>query len=249
MLRRLLVKISNLCEVLQLPHGLKLKLTEPAFCRLDLVVCTRLRASGVFPGSIVDVGANIGQFALAATTIWPGVPIISFEPIPEAFAGLQETARRHPAITPVCAALGASRGRATFHLASHSQSSSLLPLGAPHRSAYTHIRETGTLELEVSTLADELPRYPGPEPRLLKLDVQGYESQVLAGAGAGLRAFRWILLETSSRPMYEGEVPFRRIYQQLEEAGFELLTPTQLHITPGGAIGQFDALFEQTTPA
>lgn len=241
--KALLSKLSNLLEICAIPRGLALRQKEPAFSRFDLALCLRLRNSGVSPASIVDVGANIGQFALAAAVIWPGASIVSFEPLPEAFATLSATARRHPAITPVQLALADSAGEADFHVTSQTQSSSLLPLGRRHLETYTSIRETGTIRIPVSTLAAELPKHPGPAPRLLKLDVQGAESRVLAGAGPALREFKWILLETATTPMYEGEAVFDDICRQLLPLGFRFETPVHIHLSPAGAIGQFDALF------
>ncbi|GAB4249624.1 MAG: FkbM family methyltransferase [Candidatus Methylacidiphilales bacterium] len=243
MLETVLDKISNLCDILRLPGGLSAKLTEQAYSRADLALCYRLKRAGIVPGSILDVGANIGQFALSATLTWPGVPIVSFEPLPDAFASLSTTARRHPAITPVRLALSDAPGETDFHVTNQTQSSSLLPLGRRHLDTYQTIRETGTIRVTVSTLSAELPKHPGPPPRLLKLDVQGAESRVLAGGGISLKEFQWILLETATSPMYEGEVTFDDISRQLQPLGFRFETPVHIHLSPSGTIGQFDALF------
>jgi FkbM family methyltransferase len=221
---------------------------EAAYSRSDLDVCKRLLRSGIEPRCIVDAGANIGQFALAATTVWPGIPIHSFEPLPAALAGLRDLASRHPHILPSGCALGAEPGTAKLRVTSYDLSSSLLPLHAHHRELYPDITETDAVEVEVRTLAQIVPELSGPDPRLLKLDVQGFEHRVLAGAGPDLAAFRWILLETSTTPMYEGEILFDDLNAFLRGRGFRFRSPVHIHPTPAGGIGQFDALFERIAP-
>jgi FkbM family methyltransferase len=243
MARGFLKKISNLCEILTLPGGLLAKLTEPSYSRTDLAVCHRLRLAGIQPGTLVDVGANVGQFAFAAATTWPGVPIYSFEPVPDAYARLQDLARRCPAIHPANRALGSTPGRAEIRVTNQTQSSSLLPLHHHHRELYPDIREATRIDVEVSTLEKESAALQGPPPFFLKLDVQGFESAVLSGAGPFLDRCRWILLETSTRPMYEGEVVFPELCRQLSGHGFSFVSPLHIHFSASGAIGQFDAIF------
>ncbi|MEI6493982.1 MAG: FkbM family methyltransferase [Verrucomicrobiota bacterium] len=239
-------KIANLCEMLQWPGGLRLKFAERSFSLGDFRVCNRLKSSGVFPEAIYDVGANIGQFALSAANIWPGVPIFSFEPVPSAFGELVKLAARYPAIHPIPMALGAEAGTAVMHVTNQTQSSSLLKLHRNHLEMYPEIRESETREVQVGTLAAQLNAISSPPPRLLKLDVQGFEAAVIRGAEESLKEFRWILLETATRPMYKGEVLFGELCEILAAQGFRFVSPFYIHFSKKGAIGQFDALFETT---
>jgi len=237
-------KIANLCEMVQLPDALKLKLSESSFNLGDFRVCRRLKNSGVMPASVFDVGANVGQFALSAASVWPKVPVFSFEPVPRAFLELEKLATRFPAIRPISLALGSAVAQAQMHVTNQTQSSSLLRLHKNHLDAYPEIRETESFDVAVSTLAIQLAELTAPAPRLLKLDVQGFESRVLDGAGETLKEFRWILLETATRPMYEGEVLFEPLCAFLAERGFRFVAPFHIHFSQTGAVGQFDALFE-----
>ncbi|NJK90797.1 MAG: FkbM family methyltransferase [Blastochloris sp.] len=97
--------------------------------------------------------------------------------------------------------------------------------------------------MPVSTLEEESYITSLPEPRLLKLDVQGYEAQVLRGGGKTLALFQWILLETSTKPMYLGETLFEDLVALLKSQGFAFNTPVHIHLSETGAIGQFDAIF------
>lgn len=238
-------KLSNLCEMLLLPNGLRLKLCEKSFNLGDFRVCCRLRAAGVMPASVYDVGANVGQFALSAANVWPGIPIFSFEPVPSAFSELEKLASKYQTIRPMPIALGAEPGMAVMHVTNQTQSSSLLKLHRNHLEAYPDIREEETPEVPVSTLAAQLDSLASPAPRLLKLDVQGFEASVLHGAGRALKEFQWILLETSTRPMYEGETLFEELCSILVKSGFRFVAPFHIHFSQSGAVGQFDALFER----
>lgn len=243
MSRTLGAKLQGLGQILALPGGLRLKLTESAFCRHDLGICHALAQAGVGPNTVVDVGANMGQFALAARTVWPAAVIHSYEPLPEAVEALRALSSRHPDLKVHECALAAEPGRRTLRVTSNSVSSSLLPLGRQHRERYPQVRECGTVEVEVRTLEQEAVPGWGPAPRLLKLDVQGLELDVLRGGEKILREFAWILLETCAEPMYEGEAPFEPLRAWLAERGFRFAGPVFLHPTPSGAPGQFDALF------
>jgi FkbM family methyltransferase len=238
-----LSKLSNLLTICQLPNGLRLKFTEPSFGLADLEVCASLCQAGVQPRSIYDVGANVGQFALAATTVWPQTPVHSFEPVPSAFEQLQKLANKYTSIHPSRLALGKSVGTVAMNVTNHTASSSLLKLHQNHRDLYPHVAESATIQVEVSTVAEQLKRIPVIAPALLKLDVQGFESEVLKGAGDSLSRFRWILLETSTSPMYENEVLFQEICGLLSGKGFDFTYPVQIHLADSGAFGQFDALF------
>ena len=55
---------------------------------------------------------------------------------------------------------------------------------------------------------------------LLKIDVQGYENKVLKGAENILSLVKVVIVETSFRELYEGQVLFADIYQLLSKQGF-----------------------------
>ena len=87
---KILTKIRNLCEIASHPESIRLKMKEPALDLATFRLCLRLRNQGINPSVIFDVGANAGQFAVAATTIWPSARILSYEPQRKVF-GLLET--------------------------------------------------------------------------------------------------------------------------------------------------------------
>jgi hypothetical protein len=64
--------------------------------------------------------------------------------------------------------------------------------------------------------------YVAPEDRIfLKIDTQGFEPKVMAGAGDLLARLCGVQLEMSLVPCYEGEVGYREMIDRLATAGFE----------------------------
>ncbi len=173
----LLRKAGTLIEVLHYHDGLALRLSEPSFEPGPFRVCSRLRSAGVIPGTVFDVGANVGQFALAACKCFPAAQVHSYEPLARAYRELEGLASRYPRISPQRAALGRAPGRLKLVVTSNLQSSSLLRLHRNHREAYPDVVDQGIEDVDVRTLVGELGERTFPEPMLLKLDVQGYESE------------------------------------------------------------------------
>jgi FkbM family methyltransferase len=198
----------------------------------------------IVPKTILDVGANVGQFAVACTKIFPGVVVHSFEPLPLCVKELKGNVARLRGVRVYPVALGEQEGEVTMHVNSHSHSSSILGLGERHRKAFPDAREVQTIRVAISTLDRELKSVPLEDPILLKLDVQGYEAQVLEGATETLKKVDYVLLEASFRPLYEGEETFMEIARMMEDLGFEFLRPIAWLSDPhNGEVLQMDALF------
>jgi FkbM family methyltransferase len=226
-----------------LPGGLRLKLSQPAFYWGDFQMVLGLRAAQIEPKTIFDVGANRGQFGLAAAAAYPQAEIHCYEPLPRPYKELARAFRSNPRVHCHPLALADRQGTAQIRVASQDQSSSLLPMHANHHRAYPHITEGEPTEISLTTLEDEIQRIQPVGPILLKIDTQGYEWPVIQGAGAAISKIQWLLLETSTQPMYEGEVLFEELGQRLSGLGFRFLFPAEIHRNLEGAPDQFDALF------
>lgn len=198
---------------------------------------------GIYPQSIFDIGANEGQFAIGATSVFPNAKIYSYEPGSAAFGRLKEAFGSMPRVELNKIAVGKEVGEATLHLATSDQSSSLLLFHSNHLEAYPAIREISKEVVPVSTLEKELRSKLPLEPILLKIDTQGFEFQVLEGAREELQNVKWIVFETTTRPMYQGEMLFSDIASWLQERGFTFAGPVELHVDTIGRPCQFDALF------
>lgn len=201
---------------------------------------------GVAPQTVLDVGANLGQFAIPASYAWPNAAIHCVEPLPEAVSYLEARARLRPQIHVHPVAVGAAAGTVTLHVNANSGSSSVLPLGDVHRAAFPNAVEAGNITVPIETLDALFADADLRPPILLVIDVQGFEFAVLTGAERLLRSVEWVILEASTRPMYDGERPIGDLLATMQSAGFALQAFVgRLEDPSTGAIVQVDPLFRR----
>lgn len=177
---------------------------------------------------VFDVGANRGQFRdfLRAHVGYRG-PVVSFEAIPELGEFLRQRAASEDPLWQIESyALGRVAGTASFNVMRGEQFSSFLQ---PDHHAVDRFRDINqvqtTVDVELRTLAEVAPallaRYRARSP-YLKLDTQGFDLEVAAGAGEALRAFVALQTEASVQPIYQGMPDFATAIQTFREKGFEL---------------------------
>jgi FkbM family methyltransferase len=172
--------------------------------------------------------------------------IHAFEPLPEVGEALARHCARYPEIVVHRMALGAAEGQAVLHVNAHSQSSSLLALQARHLAVFPDAREQSDVVVKVGRLDETLADEPLPAPVLLKVDTQGYEADVLAGATGVLDRLDYVVLETSFTPLYEDERIFREILTLMESLSFVFTRPVgSLRDPHTGEYLQMDALFRR----
>jgi FkbM family methyltransferase len=127
------------------------------------------------PGDLfVDVGANVGSYTVLAARV-TGAHCIAIEPLPATFAHLEDNLRIN-CITHLTCALNVGLGLA----------SGRLPFTSSFDTA-NHVsvdRDERVVEMEVRTLDDVVG---DRVPSLIKIDVEGFETQVLAGGARTLR--------------------------------------------------------------
>ena len=213
----------NALAYLQNPRALRARLSWPHFNWSIYRTLDRLRRGGASYGTIVDVGANVGVFSVAAMEFFPGAKIEAFEPVPgcrEAFLRNVSRVGTPPRLWPI--ALGRQRSRVKFHVNEHTPSSSVLPLLPEHEMEFQYARQTTPLDVEVGTLDDLIPEIGPKRPCLLKIDVQGYELEVLSGGLRFLESVDHVIVECSVRPLYEGAPFAEEVIVTLSKHGFSL---------------------------
>jgi len=237
-------KILRYLDLLLDPSAVRALLAWPRFSITSFKMISALDRQGILPRTVVDVGANAGQFAIASAMIFSKVVVHSFEPVPEAFSALKENVKALPNIKVYPFALGERRGSCELHVNSHSLSSSILEIDRSHMEAFPDEQQVRTIEVELTTLDAVFDDIDLEPPVLLKLDVQGYEAKTLAGATRTLARCDFVVLEASFKPMYQGEVPFTEILEIMKQKDFEFLRPVGCLSHPKtGEILQIDALF------
>jgi FkbM family methyltransferase len=138
---------------------------------------------------IIDVGANVGQFATAAKLFFPSAQVESFEPDPLVFNQLEVNVRNFEDVKVHELGIGDKNETKEFYVHELSLMSSFKKYPGYHYDA------SDIKRLKISTLDDqELFKEPID---LLKIDVEGYEANVLEGAKKTLKKAKYLLMEVS----------------------------------------------------
>lgn len=174
---------------------------------------------------LFDVGANEGQFAFEAVASGYKGRVVSVEPSRKAHASLLKRAGKFGKwhVASRCA-LGAKSGQGTLNIAANSMSSSLRPMKALHAEAAPGAHYISAETVGVSTFDALFDSYASPDDRgiILKVDVQGHEDAVLAGADQSLSRVSAILMELSLVDLYEGQSLLPDHILALAAIGFKL---------------------------
>lgn len=195
---------------------------------------------------IFDVGANTGQYGKRIRKAGYLGTIVSFEPISSAHVELLETSHRDSKwLVHKKSAIGNINGSAEIRVSSNSVSSSLLAMADAHLNAAPESLYKTSETVEMETL-DKIGAtyFQGHKIIGLKIDVQGYEMEVLRGAKDVITKFDFIQLEMSLTELYKEQVMYFEIDEYLRNFGF-----TIWGMIPGfrdsrnGRLLQYDGLY------
>lgn len=196
------------------------------------------------PRVIYDVGANVGTWTLLAKALYPDAQVHAFEPLPlhtgkfRAATGALSGVHLHEI------GLGSRAARMEMKVTDFSDASSLLPLTMAGKQQW-NLEQVEEVPIQIERLDDWVTRHQLPPPDLIKLDVQGFELEVLRGAERALAQTKAVLLEASFQNFYQGQCRFDELVSWLAGSG--------LHVCAfghGTALGrplvQSDVLFSRT---
>ncbi len=201
-----------------------------------------LTARGI--DTVLDIGANVGQFAVMTRRAGFDGRIISCEPLAGAYAELAARAARDEAWTARHTAVGREPGELRINVSANSFSSSALPMTAAHRDNAPGSEYVATETAPVTTVAALVAEHDvAPERALLKVDTQGFEDEVLAGAGDLVDRFAALQLELSFVELYRGQRLFDEVYAELRGRGFRIQSLEPGFSAEDGRLLQVDGLF------
>jgi len=171
---------------------------------------------------VVDVGANEGQWLSALLRFVSVDEVDAFEPNPPVFKRLQARMAGRPEVRCHPEAAGARREKLTIHTAEQSEFSSFLEVSDLVRHEYGERAGEVAKEFEVQVVPLDDALDGGEVIDLLKIDVEGFQPAVLAGAKETLRRTRVVLIEAYFVSHFKGDVTFGELSRLLiEEHGFE----------------------------
>jgi FkbM family methyltransferase len=198
---------------------------------------------------VFDIGAHVGNYANALFARGYRGRIVSFEPGTVARGELiraaesnsrWEVAERY--------AIGDHDGEIEMQMSVDSRTNSILPVLETCVEAFPGARRVTSERVKMRSIDSIFSEYIGhSQAPFLKLDVQGYEDRLLAGAERSLPKIRGIQIELSLAPLYEGQLLFPEMLERLNSLGFELFA-----LLPGftdhrtGKLLQLDGVFFRT---
>ena len=208
---------------------------------------TMLGLSNLNIHTIIDCGANKGQFAKLSSDLFPLAKLFCFEPMEAAFEELNLWAKtQNKRVHCFKFALGDVDGEIEMYLHDeHSQSSSILTTTSHAHQIYPQTKKQSIKKVRLSTLDNALNPYLREMPQniLLKLDVQGYEDRVLRGGIEILKKASACILEISLESLYEGQADFYQLTSYLSEMNYAYAGNLDQIYGSDGQVIFFDALY------
>ena len=198
--------------------------------------------------TVIDVGANIGQFAVDGSELYPDAVIYSFEPLPGPYNQLLINTKSFSKFNPYNIALSDHKGTTKMYSNEFSQSSSILEMAESHKKAFPHTTNATPVKVQVETLDAIFNGVELDTDILLKIDVQGSEKQVLDGGKETLQKVKVIIIETSYISLYKDQPLFEDVHDYLAKVGFRFHGNLGQLIHPiDGSILQGDSIFIKNT--
>lgn len=196
---------------------------------------------------LLDVGANTGQYAKQMRAIGYRGNLVSIEPLSDAFTRLEKAADCDTDWRVFNCALGEFDGETEINIAGNSHSSSMLAMHSNHLKAAPASKFVNTQVTKVHRLDTFWEEIHRDERNVwLKVDVQGFERNVLDGAKNSLKYIDVIQLEMSCVTLYEGELLYGGMCELLASLGYQLVAVEPGYSDPEtGEMLQFDGIFHK----
>ena len=194
---------------------------------------------------IIDVGANSGQFSKVASFHFPNAIMHVFEPLPNLYPKIEKIFKGKQNISTYNLALGNESGTIKFNQNEFGHISSVLNISSDNVH-YPKGSELNQIDVEIKTL-DSLSLFDGKNKgtSLLKLDVQGYELEVLKGGEKTLTILDYILVEANLEQLYVNQPSFTQVNNYLNSKGFELSDMLDFNLGAKNKYIEIDLLYKK----
>jgi len=168
--------------------------------------------------TVIDIGANSGQFSQSIRKAMPYIPIIAFEPIDAEYNKLMSKFRKDNNFQAYNIALGNKTGVIDFEINEFSPTSSFLEYTDNQRSYFPITGKTKKSKVKIKKIDDVL-KFKNNDV-LLKIDVQGFEKEVILGGLELLKHVSVIYIECSFKEFYKDQPLFEDIHNILSQNSF-----------------------------
>lgn len=219
------------------------RLTRAFVYHQVLAAAEHRRVLGRDLATVIDIGANRGQFALAVRRWAPRARVISFEPLPGPSRVFRKVFAKDDHVTLHQTAIGPKLEQRRMHLSKRDDSSSLLPITSVQTTAFPGTVEVATLDVPVGPLCEFVRADQLKQNAMLKLDVQGFEYEALIGCQSLLTYFQWVYCECSFIMLYAGQKMASDVIAWIAGQGFSLDDIQNPVYNDAGRCIQADLLF------
>jgi FkbM family methyltransferase len=200
---------------------------------------------------VLDVGANVGQFAGFLRRSGYKGQIVSFEPVKTTYLALEVAAAADPLWNIYRLALGSREGEAMINVMEGSTLSSLYQPSDYGQACFADEVVSKQESVKLARLdsfltTEELKAKAGAVAQrriFLKIDTQGHDLEVFKGAEAILDSVVLLLMELSVRPIYRGTPDWLQGIQEVQSRGFVLYDLFPIIYDKEAAIIEYDGLF------
>ena len=193
--------------------------------------------------TLFDIGSNKGQFILLIEKIFDiDKNIYSFEPIKEIFEKQKIFFSNKKNISFFNFALGEKSSIKTLKITKRKDSSSFFEINDNIKNTDYLVDEKR--EIEIKSLDEIMEKRILIKPILAKIDVQGYELEVLKGSKNLLKKIKYIIIEVSENEIYAGQALANKIVKYLNDMNFKPIKETKTYKISGTEFKQKDILFE-----
>jgi len=192
---------------------------------------------------VIDIGANRGQFCLAALQAFPDARVVCFEPLESAYRVLSKVLYCRDGVTLHNLAIGNVEAQMVMQISEKEDSSSLLEISDLQNEIFPGTARSDSTTVVVSRLSKYLADNSLAQDVFIKIDVQGYELEVLRGAAEVLDRIQYIYVECSFLELYKNQAVASDIIDYLANYGFSLGGVYNLCRDKKGVAVQADFLF------
>ena len=188
--------------------------------------------NGINAKWILDVGANVGDVAVAALESYPNAQVICFEPVNKTFEILTKRMEPYSKRSHLFnVALSDVEETGVINITTYHGANSISPQAQFHQDFNPHVREVSKEEIHLVRLDDFATKFPSQKIDIMKIDVEGHELNVLKGGASFIsKSVDVVIIEISlMRDESLNNQAVFEIFSFFNSSGFSLLNVMDLH--------------------
>jgi FkbM family methyltransferase len=194
----------------------------------------RMRDQGFDPRVVIDAGAAHGDWTVSCRRIFPRAVHVMIEPLP-LYASELSALAEDDRIEYMPVAAGRQKMDLPLLVPERPGGSSFLPSSRPEDTYFKRAVMVPVVPLDGLDIPEG--------PTLLKLDVQGFEFEVIAGAGHLLEQVDVIVVECSLHPFQRDLPLIDEVIERVSALGFRLYDTADEERWVSGTLAQVDVIF------